>query len=183
MKTSDLPTVETEDVRLASALALLADERSATGHKRVAAEYRRVGVFDRAQHHLTEALVLSPRDGAAYDERARTWRDARDLGRALSDAYRAVYFAPASAGAHNTLGTVLYGLGRVPEARRRFETAASLDPAAAYARSNVCFVAYVEGDLVRAKAECEEALRLAPDLDAARQNQELVAAAMDAARP
>jgi Tfp pilus assembly protein PilF len=178
LKTVSPPTIEGEDPSLAAALVALAAGESSGRHRAVAAEYRRVGVVDRAEEHLTKAIALSPRDAAIVEERARLWRDAGTFDRALSDAHRAAYMAPASAEAQNTLGTVLYALGRVNEARRRFREAAALDPRAAYPRSNLCYAAFAAGDLAAALSACDEALALAPDLEAARRNRGLVAAAL-----
>jgi Flp pilus assembly protein TadD len=177
-KTVSPPTLESEDGALKVALAALAGSESVEAHRRAAAEYRRAHVFDAAERHLTKALALSPGNATVLEERARLWRDAGVLDRALSDAHRAVYVAPSSAGAQNTLGTILYALGRVGEARRRFATAVALDAGAAYARSNLCFAARADGDLVGALAACDEALRIAPDFAPARENRALVAASL-----
>jgi Flp pilus assembly protein TadD len=84
---------------------------------------------------------LNPRSAAAFDELARIWRDAGVPNLALPDATRAVYFAPTSAEAHNTLGTVLAMLGQLELARREFGRALALDPGAEYARTNLCRLA------------------------------------------
>jgi Tfp pilus assembly protein PilF len=143
----------------------------------VAEEYLRLRIFDEAHDHFKSALTIDSRQGAAYEGLARLWRDAGFLELSLNDASRAVYFAPASAEAQNTLGTVLYGLGNVPEAQRRFELALSLDASAAYVHNNLCYLSFVRGDLLRARDQCTEALRLAPEFPAARANLAAVTAA------
>ena len=51
----------------------------------------------------------------------------------MGDAHRAVYYAPQSAAAHNTLGTIMQALGQDEAARSAYELASALDPKAAYA--------------------------------------------------
>lgn len=177
-KVSPGPTLETESAALGAALAVLAVRESVDGHRKAAAEYWQARVFDRAESHLTRAIALRPRDAGLFAERARLWRDAGVLERALSDAHYAAYLAPRAAEAQNTLGTVLYALGRVEAARERFERAAALTPQAAYVQSNLCFAAFAEGALEQALMACDEALRLVPDLQAAQRNRERVEAAL-----
>ena len=111
-KVSPGPTLETENAVLRALVASLAVRESIDGHRRAAAEYWQARVFDRADHHLTRAIALRPRDAALFEERARLWRDAGVFDRALSDAHHAAYLAPGLAEAQNTLGTVLYALGK-----------------------------------------------------------------------
>jgi Flp pilus assembly protein TadD len=66
-------------------------------------------------------------------------------GFGLGDADRAIHYAPRSAAAHNTLGTLLAALGSWPNARLEFERALDLDPGASYAAANLCYVDGVEG--------------------------------------
>ena len=64
----------------------------------------------------------------------------------LGDAYRAVYYAPGSAAAHNTLGTLLAASGRWAAARVEFGRALALDPSAAYAAHNLVAVDRAEAE-------------------------------------
>ena len=173
--------LEDRDTALGEALLALAAGESATAHRRVAGEYRRLKVFDRAEAHLTLALALEPRDATLLDARARVWRDWGLPARALADAHRAAFLAPDSAQAQNTLGTVLFALGQIGQARDRFARAIGMAPEAAHFRSNLCFAAYAQGALDAALSACDAALRLSPDLEVARRNRELVTAAMRAA--
>ena len=179
-KVSPGPTLETENPTLRALVAALAVRETVDGHRQAAAEYRQVRVFDQADRHLTRAIVLRPRDAGLFEERARLWRDAGVLDRALSDAHRAVYLAPTLAEAQNTLGTVLYALGQVDASRERFVRAAVLKPDAAYPQSNLCFAAFAGGALEQALMACDEALRIMPGLDAAQRNRERVEAALTA---
>jgi tetratricopeptide (TPR) repeat protein len=171
------PTVETTNAALARTLAAMTAAPTAGAYRLAGAEYRRLGVFDRARTYLGRAIDLDPRDGAAFEERARVWRDEGWPAIALGDAHRAVSYAPESASAHNTLGTVRYSLGDLDGARIAFERALALDPAAAWAHSNLCYLAHLRGDDGAAVRHCERAIALAPDLSAAHNNLGLVHAA------
>ena len=105
------------------------------------------------------------------------WRDGGFFGRALSDAHRAVYYSPASAAAHNTLGTVFQALGRRSEARQQYERAVALDPTAAYALNNLCYSWVLDRQTAKAITACRAAIELAPALRAARNNLGLAYAA------
>lgn len=176
-KTSDLPTVETTDAALARALTDLNSRPSAAELRHVAAEYSRLGIFDRAHDYLAEALDVAPADGATRVALAQLWRDWGVPSMALPEAYRAVHAAPASAAAHNTLGILLFSLGDHAAAEARFERVLALEPGAAWAHGNLCYLAFSRGDERRALDECREALRMDPTLTAARHNLALVHAA------
>ena len=162
--------IEASDPTLAAALLVLEARPSAARHRTVAREYLRHGILDVAHEHFSEAVALDRRDAAAWDGLARIWRDWGFAHLALPDAYRAVYFAPDSAVAHNTLGTVLQALGRRIEARKQYEQALALDVTATYALTNVCYGWVLDGETAKAAAACGKALRLQPDLEAARNN-------------
>ena len=179
-KVSPGPTLESENAALRTVLAALAVRETADGHRRAAAEYWQAKVFDQADRHLTRAIVLRPRDAGLFEERARLWRDAGVLDRALSDAHQAVFLSPDLAEAQNTLGTILYALGRADAARERFAKAAALKPGAAYVQNNLCFAAFAGGALEQALMACDEALRIAPDLQTAQRSRERVEAALSA---
>ena len=132
-----LPTIEGRDPGLRDALAALGKAPSAGAHLLVAAEYNRVGVYDQAYDHYSEALRLAPRNTTAFDGRARLLRDAGLIGLALADAHRARYFGPRSAEVRNTLGTILERQGLCRQALRQYEEAARLAPDAAWAQQNV----------------------------------------------
>jgi Flp pilus assembly protein TadD len=140
--------------------------------------HRTRGLIDQAYDYYTRALRLDPHSAEAYDGLARVWRDWGLAHLGLGDAYRAVYHAPASAAARNTLGTLLQAVGNRPEARRAYEAALSRDAGAAYAVNNLCYLSFVEGKSSQAISECEHALRLDPSLQAARNNLALTYAAI-----
>jgi tetratricopeptide (TPR) repeat protein len=131
-----LPTAETNDPALRASLARLALAPTAANHRDVAAAYNPLKIHDMAYQHLSQAIKLERRDAAAYDARARLWRDLGLPHVALPDAHRAAYFASDSPIPQNTLGTVLEALGFVDLARARYQRALKLDPAAEYARFN-----------------------------------------------
>ena len=163
-------TIEITDPALAKELRTLTLEPTAANHRAVAAAYVRHGVLDLAHEHFSAAVALEPEDGASWDGLARIWRDWGFPHLALPDAYRAVFFLPDSATAHNTLGTVLHALGRHVDARAQFEQAVALDVNAAYALSNLCYGWRVDGHPTKAAEACRGALKLRPDLESARNN-------------
>lgn len=177
LKTNRPGGVEVSDLALARALQALNDAPTSEAHRRVGVEYRRLQVYDRAHEYFTGAIKLDPKNAAAFDGLARTWRDWGVPRLGLAHAYMAVHLAPGWAAAQNTLGTMLYVMGNGIDARRRFERAIALDPNAAYALNNLCYLSFTEGNEARAIAECSDALTREPTLTAARNNLALVHAA------
>ena len=163
-------TLESRDPRLGATIMSAAVDPTPAAHRAVALEYQRLGVFDRAHHYLNKALLLDPRDAATHDALARWWRDSGVPHLGLSDAHRAVYYAPSSPIAHNTLGTVLQALGQRGLARAEYQRALELDATAAYALNNLCYGWVLEGNAAKAIDACGRALKLEPDLAAARNN-------------
>lgn len=165
---SNTISLEQNDHRLKEELRLLSEARTASRLRAVAASYRRLGVLDQAHAYLSEAAKRYPRDARILEDRAKVWRDWGLPQSGLSDAYRAVFLAPGSASAQNTLGTLLQSLGDMTGARTRFEKALQIDPGAAYALSNLCYVSMTEGKLAEAQDECGRAIGAEPDLRIAR---------------
>jgi Flp pilus assembly protein TadD len=64
----------------------------------------------------------------------------------LGAAYRAIYYAPDSASAANTLGTLFQALGRLDEAERWYRKAWMLDSHGWYALNNMCYVQILRRD-------------------------------------
>ena len=169
-----MPTLEGTDPKLREALALALALPTPEHMRDVAAEYRRLNVFDKAHTYLSKALILAPDDAVTLDAMARLWRDAGLPGLALSDAHRAVYFAPSSPEAHNTLGTVLQALGQRRMAQQEYARAVALNPAAAYALNNLCYASMLDGDTPSAVTFCRRALDSDPTLVAVHNNLALV---------
>jgi len=163
-----LPTIEGRDPALSAALTRLSLAPTPDAHRAVAECYRELGIIDMAHDHFLIALQFDRTDASAYEGLARNWRDWGFPHLGLGDASRAVYYAPASASAHNTLGTLLTAIGHLREARRAYERAVQLEPRAAYALNNLCYLSYLEGDVSRASGECRAALEVDPELIAAR---------------
>ena len=170
-------TIEVTDAPLAAALVKALAAPSPATMRAVAAEYRRLNVFDQAHHYLSRAIALDHSDAATYDALARLWRDSGFPQLGLAEAYRAVYYAPRSAIVRNTLGTVLQALGQRALAHDEYVRALEIDPSAAYALNNLCYGYTLEGETSKAIAACEQALKLQPDLTAARNNLGLAHAA------
>jgi tetratricopeptide (TPR) repeat protein len=163
-------TIETTDALLAASLRRAILEPSPESYRALAAEYRRLGVFDRAQSYLEKAQGLAPKDAATYDALARLWRDAGFPRFGLADATRAVFFAPESPAAHNTLGTILQALGQRTLAIAEYERALALDAEASYALNNLCYAWMLERQTERAITACRQALAIEPSMSAARNN-------------
>lgn len=167
---TQLTAVETRDAGLREALLAVSVHPSLDTHLDVARAYRRLGILDKAYDHLTAGVKLSKTSAALHDALARVWRDWGLPHLGLADAYRAVAFAPGSAIAKNTLGMVLYGMGRREEARTAFREAVALEPRASYALNNLCYLALVDGRSSEAIGYCRQALGIEPTLSVAKVN-------------
>ena len=169
-------TIENSDPRLAAALVMEKAVRTAETYLRVALEYKRLGILDASADHLQQALQVNPRFAPAHEELARVWRDwgLPDFG--LGSAYRAIYFAPASASAQNTLGTILSALDRFDAARAAYRRALALEPDAGWALNNLCDLERRFGLAEDARAHCEESLRMDPTSSVAHNNLALILA-------
>src|SRR5262245_16287319 len=178
-------TLESRDPRLGAALLAATVHPAPDTFRAAAEEYKRLGVFDKAHQYLNKALLLNSRDAATHDALARLWRDSGFPHLGLGDAHRAVYYAPSSPIARNTLGTVLQALGQRDEARTEYQRALELDARATYALNNLCYGWVLDGNASKAIAACRRALELQPDLAAAHNNLALahaVAGDLPAAR-
>ena len=157
---SNLSTLEANSPALQQALLALSLHPTTQRYLEVAAAYRQAGVRDKAFDYLSEGVRRDPANAALHDTLARAWRDWGFPDRGLSAANRAVYYAPQSAEARNTLGTILWALGQRTEARLAFEQAADLDPFAWYAWRNLCESAMAEGRTKDATRMCRHATAL-----------------------
>jgi tetratricopeptide (TPR) repeat protein len=166
--------VEDTDQELMAALRGASTQPTAQSERRVADAYRKAGILDQSYEHLNRALHLDPRDGRAYEERARIWRDWGFPEHGLGDAYRAIYFLHDAPETLNTLGTLLYALGQRSEARKCFESALRQSPDAVYALDNLCYTALMDGDLDGARTACRRAVEIQPHSMAARNNLALL---------
>jgi Flp pilus assembly protein TadD len=151
-------TVEHWSEDLGAALSHYAAAPTLANEVGLAQAYVRLGILDKAHEHFTAAARLDPKDGSAWDGLARIWRDWGFPAVGLGDAYRAVYAAPQSPAAHNTLGTILQLIGDGSAARAQFERALALDPGATYARNNLCYSRLMEAGADAASAGCARAL-------------------------
>jgi tetratricopeptide (TPR) repeat protein len=180
---STATSVEAADPMLRDALDRLSIADTPDRRRAAAAAYLHAGIVDKAFDQFTAALRLDRTDAAAYDGLARIWRDWGFPHLGLTDAHRAVYHAPQSPAARNTLGTLFQALGLTAEARRAYEAAVTLDPRAAYALSNLCALDLAEGRLADAAAACDRALEADETLLAARRNLALVRALQPVSEP
>jgi Flp pilus assembly protein TadD len=155
-----LASLESSDPALKQALAGLSTKPTSEQSLAVATAYLSRGVLDRAHDYLTRSLAINGPNAAVYDALARLWRDWDQPGEGLPHAHRAVYLEPRSPVAHNTLGTLLYRLGKTADARVSFVRALELDPAAWYALANLCHVDLAAGNTLAAIDECQRATAL-----------------------
>jgi tetratricopeptide (TPR) repeat protein len=169
-----LPTLESQDRKLAAALLLAAATPTAESLRCVGDEYRRLGILDMAFRYYNRALRIDSTDGAAYDGLARIWRDWGFPGLGLGDASRAVYYARTSGASYNTLGTVMQALGNRRGARAAYEQAHRSDPHGSYALTNLCYLSFLEADTDTALGECRRAIELDPGSKPAHNNLALI---------
>ena len=175
-KQTDTATLEHGNKVLA--LAKLRQQTMPTleSERTLAQHYAASGVLDAAFDHFTAALAYDSHDVPSLDGLARIWRDWGYLQNALPLAYQAVYWSPASAAAHNTLGTVLLRLGEMDAAQQRFDTVRGLEPGAAYPLNNLCFLELLRGRPADAAMRCREAVALDESAPAVRNNLALALA-------
>jgi tetratricopeptide (TPR) repeat protein len=161
-RVSAAPTasLEASDPAVRDALARVTLAPTTEHYLEAADAYVKQGVRDRAHDYLTRSLSNNGPDARVYDALARRWRDWGQPGEGLGHAHRAVYLAPQSAVAHNTLGTVLYRLGQVADAEVSFTQALAADPKAWYAMANLCHVSMNTGRTRAAIAQCRRAAAL-----------------------
>lgn len=150
--------IETHDRLLAEALLKVVINRTPEHLAAAADRYYQLDIRDAAMDYYTASLAKDPSYAPALDGSARIWRDWGQLGQALGDAYRAMYFAPHSPEVRNTLGTVLQFLGQPDNAAAAYREAVALDGSAAYARSNLCYLALLQGRASEAHDECSAAV-------------------------
>lgn len=150
-------SLESSDPELRAALASLLVAPTTAHHLDVAGAYVRRGVLDRAYDYLNRSLTINGADPGVFDALARLWRDWGRPGDGLGHAYRAAYLSPKSPIAQNTLGTLLYRLGRRDGARAAFAQALEFDPAAWYAMANLCYVNMAVGNTALAITQCRKA--------------------------
>jgi tetratricopeptide (TPR) repeat protein len=125
---------------LGTALSRFSASPTVANELALAHEFFATGILDQAYEHYQAVSRRSRREPAAWDGQARIWRDWGYPGLALGDAHRAVFADPRSPVARNTLGTILFLLGKHQEASEEFARALALDPSAAYASYNLALV-------------------------------------------
>jgi len=155
-------TLETSDERLRTALFKALGAPSAASFRDVGKEYRRLGVLDAAADYFMRAVKLDPTDAVSFDALARIWRDWGVPKMAMGSAQRAVLYAPRSASAANTLGTVFQALGEFSEAKRWYARAIGIDQNAWYALNNLCYAQIMTKEPYAIET-CKRAVAAAPD--------------------
>lgn len=131
-------TLEATSPLLRARLAALAASPTPDAHLDVAAAYASFGIHDRAFDYLAAGLARYPQHAGLHEAAARLWRDWGLPEQALRHAHLAARYAPDSAAAASTLGTVLWALDARIDATAAFARAFALEPAAPWARTNWC---------------------------------------------
>lgn len=169
-------SLEQRDVRLQELLQRASSSRTAAALAAAAYRYYELGVRDQALDYFSASLSLDRAFVPALDGKARVWRDAGHADLALTSAHTAIYFAPRSAEAWNTLGTILQSLNRPDDAARAYRRAIDLDAGAAYARNNLCYLSILR-DARAAAPQCRAASEANPGFVPAIHNLALAYAA------
>jgi len=151
---------ESTNPKLRGALTHLTIAPTIEQHLAVSRAYRESGIMDHALDYLNRSLAVNGPSATTYEARARLWRDWGYPQLGLTDAHRAVYLAPDSPTAHNTLGTLLYRLGQRRAAEEQFQRTLALSPDAWYAFANLCHVSIAQGKTREAIALCQRATTL-----------------------
>ena len=136
-KASPVPSIERLDPALRDALAALGRGETSESHLAVAGSYWRLGVYDAAFDHYSDAIRLNPKSATGWDGRARVWRHWGMIEPALSDIHRALFYEPGRADVRNTLGTILEAAGQCAGARDAYAAALKLDATAVWAKANL----------------------------------------------
>ena len=130
-------TIELRNSDLSDALSALRSDPTAFAYLHVAEEYRRAGVLDQALDYFDEALKRAPRLAAAYDGRARIWRDWHIPG--LGSVIQLALCTTRPGRPRPTTRRVRCSSPSViaPLPGSAFQKAIDLDPAATYAKTNL----------------------------------------------
>ena len=96
-------------------------------HLGLAQEYRKNGGLDAAEHELTRAFELNPREGTPLIQLGEMYLDKNNFERAAEVLSQAIRVEPGSAIAHYALGRARYKLSEYAEAEQAFTRAALLD--------------------------------------------------------
>lgn len=152
--TTNIAEVQQQGLR--DALAALHATPSAETQRRVAFEYRRLGILDAAFRHFSAAISMNAKDAVSFDQRARIWRTWGLPHLGLPDAKRAVQLAAKSATVWNTLGLLLESQTR-EGAVNAYLRAVVLDDHATYAWQNLCRTWLNQQDAASAVQACHRA--------------------------
>ena len=123
---------------LRDALAALEREASATRPRgRRPAVPGGCEIYDAAYDQFSDAIRLDGKNVAAWDGRARVWRDGICPVRRSSDVYRARFYRPGPSGGPQHARDDPGAGGPVRRGAGRLRVGAEADPAAAWARDNL----------------------------------------------
>lgn len=111
--------------------------------------------FDDAQNDLRAALKLAPEYAEAYNNLAIVQHRKRDLGKALTNAQKAVLYKSDFPQGWATLGSVLFDQNNFDAAEDAYEKALVLNPNTLVAESNLAKIAYMRGESDKAMLKFE----------------------------
>eukprot|EP00128_Syssomonas_multiformis_P007694 Colp12_sorted_trinity150504_noHs@23144 len=86
------------------------------------------GDYHGAIKHFTEAISLDPSNHVLYSNRSGSYASLKDYANALNDAQKTVELKPDWGKGYGRLGTALFFLGRLEEAKGAYEKGLSVEP-------------------------------------------------------
>lgn len=139
-------------------------------HNNLGITYDKLGRYEDAVGHLTEALRLNPGYIEARNNLAVTYYKTGRYDEAFLELHESLRLNPGYAEAHGNLGNIYAGEGRYEEAIIELKEAIRLNPGYAVAHNNLGNIYALQNKSVEAPEEFREALRLNPEYAIARSN-------------
>ena len=137
-------------------------------HNNLGITYDKLGRYEEAVGHLTEALRLNPGYTEVHNNLAVTYYKTGRYDEALLELQEALRLNPGYVEAHSNLGNIYAGAGRYEEAIIELKEAIRLNPGYAVAHNNLGNIYALQNKSVEALEEFWEALRLNPEYAIAR---------------
>ena len=123
--------------------------------------YRKNGEYHRAMEDYNQALLLSPKDAAAFNNRGNSYNDKKEYDRAIADSNQVILLNPKSAAAVNYRGNVYYNQKEYDRAIADYNQALELNPKDAELFYNRGIAYELKGDKVKAIESYRQALAVA----------------------
>ena len=119
--------------------------------------------YDRAIADYNQALLLSPKDAAAFNNRGNSYNDKKEYDRAIADSNQVILLNPKSAAAVNYRGNVYYNQKEYDRAIADYNQALELNPKDAELFYNRGIAYELKGDKVKAIESYRQALAVAQE--------------------